>query len=692
MNLGTILISISLLFTLGAILLFIKFFLNRDEKLRNFAKLLIFGSMVFTTFAFLLLLYYFLTSNFNIHYIWLLSSKNLEWQYKLSAIWAGEEGSLLLWTWLIVFAIVIEIFLQNRREKKIEEKKVKNKSKRKKVIKTAYFDWSIVISLTIIAVFLVILLIKSPFAEIHNIDLHFKDENNKTITKSVNPLDYYPNGNGLNPTLRNVWMVIHPPLLFIGYALITIPFSASMSYLITDDKNWTKISILWSRIAWLFLTLGIGVGAVWAYIELSYGGYWAWDPVEVGSLIPWTSLTAFLHAQQMNLKKERYRNLIPILGMFTFLAMIFATFVTRSGIWKSVHSYQDKELVDIILGLNIISLIFISMIICILIFGTILVIKKFLMEEEKEEKFTWGSSTMLITIILLILLATIMFIGIIASRGEANPTFYETRLIPFSMILFTILFVCTIWKIFGKKKTKFAVILIVFLSIISVFILPKLFPGKSESFYGKISSHHIVAFFIPIFIFSISSIIYKTIKALKMKSKRERLKTISLQIIHFGIVLITLSYCVSQKMSEEKILNLNMGKSENFKGFEIKFKEIKISRSDIEIIYDFIIEIYKNDKLVDIVSPRWIYYLDISQWHTEVGVKHFIKEDLYIYVPFPIKYIGISSLTQIIENVNNEGIEVNVKTIPFMNFLWGGMIIIACGIIFRVIIDYKKNI
>lgn len=748
MNIGTILISISFLLALVAIVLYIQFFLNKNQKFRYYAKIIILVCSLFTTLSFLLLLYYFLTSNFNINYVWLYSGKNLKWYYKLSGVWAGQEGSLLLWTWLMLIPLAIEILLRNKKEPKVDEKKAKKKSKRKKKteIKIEFLDWTFIIILVVIIVFLLLLLIKSPFADVSPIDLK-----------------YYPNGRGLNPTLRNIWMVIHPPLLFIGYALVVIPFSASMSYLITNDKNWTKFSLQWSRIAWLFLTLGIGVGAVWAYIELSYGGYWAWDPVEVGSLIPWVTLTAFLHAQLINQRNDRYKNIIPLLGMFTFLLVLFATFITRSGIWESVHSYQNSELVDILAGLNVISLILGVFMICILLFGMMFIIKRFSEEVEKEEKYTWDNYSMLANIVLLILLATIMFIGIIASRGESNPIFYETRLIPFAMVLFTILGICTIWRIFGEKNTKKAILLILLISLVCVFILPKFaFPGKSESFYGKISSHHIVAFFIPILFFSIYSIIYKIIKSLKLKSNKAKIKTISTQIIHFGIVLIVLSYCISQKMSEEKIINLERGKSDDFKEFEIKFvgvknslkgneylfslilnytqflkngnvskelidafknfnyqisnnsritkideknweiadglKKYKIEKTKIklniygfEYYYDFILEISENGKLVEIVKPKWIFYDDIKAWQTNVHVKHFIKEDLYIYVPIPTKYDILTPLNnEELNNLYEEGIEVNIKTIPFMNFLWGGMIIMAGGIIIRIFVDYRK--
>ena len=190
------------------------------------------------------------------------------------------------------------------------------------ISRTHVFDWTITISMAVVVVFMILIFVKNPFDDVDP-DL----------------LDYKPDGNGLNPLLRNLWMTIHPPLLFVGYAFVTIPFAASMANLISDDRRWSRISLQWSRVAWLFLTLGIGIGAIWAYVELAFGGYWAWDPVEVGSFIPWFTLTAFLHAQLMNKRKGEYNIIVSILGMATFVLVIFATYITRCGVWDSVHAW-----------------------------------------------------------------------------------------------------------------------------------------------------------------------------------------------------------------------------------------------------------------------------------------------------------------------------------------------------------------
>jgi ABC-type transport system involved in cytochrome c biogenesis permease subunit len=144
-------------------------------------------------------------------------------------------------------------------------------------------------------------------------------------------------------------MIVHPVLEFAAYALTVIPLAAALSYLITDDRKWTEISLTWSRFAWLFYTLAIGIGALWAYNVLGWGGYWAWDPVETANLIPWIALTGFLHAQSHYRKNRGYTFVAPLLAISVFLLTIFATFETRSGLVESVlHSFTGagSQVVD----------------------------------------------------------------------------------------------------------------------------------------------------------------------------------------------------------------------------------------------------------------------------------------------------------------------------------------------------------
>ena len=668
MNAGTLLIGLSLISALGAIFLFIQFFINKDKNLRYYAQVLTLGCFLLNSLALLLLTYYFLSSNFNFQYVWEYSAKNSQWYLKLSGVWAGQEGSLFIWAWLMLLSIALEVYLQIKKDKKLEEntqckkKKGKKKSKKRKstISPTLAFDWTITIAMAVVVVFILLILVKNPF-------------------DSVNPklLENKPDGNGLNPLLRNLWMTIHPPLLFIGYALVTVPFAASMAYLISDDKKWSKISLQWSRLAWLFLTLGIGIGAIWAYVELAFGGYWAWDPVEVGSLIPWVTLTAFLHAQLMNKRKDEYKIIVSILGMATFILVIFATFITRSGFWDSVHAWQETKVGNILMGLMITTLFF----------GSLLAFWRFSKEDEKKEfKYSMDFVTMFSTILLLSLIAIVMLIGLLVSMGTPNPVFYETRLFPFTFPLIIILAVCLIWRYLNKENLLFTIGWVILASIACAFILPKYaFPGTPEDFYGGISSHRVVAFLVPSILFAIGACIYKVIKSIKLKSIRTTLKTISPHIIHIGIALMIISYFFSAKLVEEKTITLEKGQTVDFKEYEIKLVNIENSKEREKEIHDFTIDINKNGKSIGTKHPKYVYYSDVEQWRTDVAIKMRVTEDLYI------------NILNVDPDSNNEidSVKIKVQTVPLMAFLWGGMVLMSIGIIIRILIDYgigKKEI
>jgi len=687
MNIGTFLIGLSLFSAVGAIILFGLFFSLGDKALRYYAHLLTLASFIFISLAILLLTYYFLSSNFDYHYVWEYSSKDSPWYLQLSGVWAGQSGSFFFWTWLILFSIAIEVFMHIKDEIKMEaeskptKKKDKKKSKlrgdlqkkKSSVSSTNVFDWTITIAMAVVVVFIFILLVKNPFTEIHNITMQFEDEDGDPYLESVDPLKYYPDGKGLNPLLRNFWMVTHPPLLFIGYAMITIPFAASMAYLISNDKRWSKISLQWSRIAWLFLTLGIGIGAIWAYVELNFGGYWAWDPVEVGSLIPWFTLTAFMHAQIMNKKsgnKGEYKIIVAVLGMATFILVIFATYITRSGIWGGVHAWTETTV-----G-NILKVLMIST----LIFGSIVIFWRFSKEEEQKDfNYSLDFITMFSTILLLTMIAIVMFIGLFVSQGDPNPVFYETRIFPFALPLVFFLAICLIWRYVDKENLLYALGWVILASIAAAFVLPKyVFPGTPEDFYGGISSHRVVAFFLPPILFAIGATIYKIKRSIRKQSIRATLRMVSPHLIHLGIVLMIISYSFSMKMAEDKTVTLAEGQTFDFKDYKIKLVSIEESTDNEKIIQDYTFEIKKNGNLIATKHPKYVYYSDAEEYRYEVAIKMRITEDIYI------------NLINFDPDGNNQfdSATIKIQTVPMMGFLWGGMILMAVGITFIILIEY----
>ncbi|MGP8329357.1 MAG: cytochrome c biogenesis protein CcsA [Methanosarcinaceae archaeon] len=322
MNVGMILIWISFAFGFGATVYSVISYLNRNESAKNISKKLEIACAGTISFAIVLLTYYLFIVNASFNYVYQHSSTDLEWYYRISALWAGQEGSFLLWTWFILLMLLLMQYTGHT----------------KHLANTKLMDLTRTISLVIALVFLLLLVLRNPFAAYYHVPGGMIELTNWNAFAELHRIPY---GQGMNPLLRNPWMAIHPPVLFLGYAAFTIPFAAAIGNLVLNDDKWTRIAADWMRISWLFLTLGIGLGGFWAYEVLGWGAwYWSWDPVETSSLIPWVASTAYLHAQ-IRAKNGEYKFIAPMLAVLSFILVIFATFVTRSGMWASVHSWQD---------------------------------------------------------------------------------------------------------------------------------------------------------------------------------------------------------------------------------------------------------------------------------------------------------------------------------------------------------------
>ena len=337
-NTGMLLIWISFAGCLGAVIYGTWYYFSRNPKIQRTSRIFELISLTTSTLAAALLLYYLLNVTAHYLYVFRFSCETFPILYKISAFWAGQEGSLFIWAWSTLVCVAL---LRVHAGSKIGE-----------ITRIA--------GLSVVAVFLLLLVIRSPFALIYGIDHQGHLLSTSTEIFAVPyPIESHF-AQGMNPLLRNPWMVIHPPIVFFGYAAAAIPFGAAAAYLLIGDRRWMEIAEPWSRITWLFMTLGIGIGGFWAYEVLGWGAwYWGWDPVETSSLIPWVVLTAYLHTQFRMKRNREYGLAAPALLMLSFLLVIFATFVTRSGLWASQHGFATSVEAQII-GVFLVGLVLVS--------------------------------------------------------------------------------------------------------------------------------------------------------------------------------------------------------------------------------------------------------------------------------------------------------------------------------------------
>ncbi len=288
-----------------------------DRPLLRSAERAVYGFLGMITLAVVALEILILKDAFHIEYIASHSNISLPLFYKFSVLWSGQEGSLLFWTWLVAGYCAVVVY-QNRR---------RNLQLLPYVIGISMVTAVFFASLT--------LFIENPFQE-----LVF--DTGEGLVQGFMP----PDGRGLNPILQHPAMVIHPPMLYLGFTGFLIPFAFAMAALWTRQpgENWIRTTRRWTMVPWLFLSMGVLLGGFWAYATLGWGGYWGWDPVENASLLPWLSGTAFLHSVMIQERRGMLKVWNVVLVMVTFFLCIFGTYLTRSGIISSVHTFAQSPL------------------------------------------------------------------------------------------------------------------------------------------------------------------------------------------------------------------------------------------------------------------------------------------------------------------------------------------------------------
>lgn len=356
-------------------------------------KIIALISAAFITAASLLLWILIFENNFSVEYVAAYSSTTLPTIYKISSFWAGQQGSFLLW--LLIHAIIGAVLTFRR---------------------TSAAALGIYFLLQSVLVFLV--LAKSPFAE-HSAQVF--------------------EGVGLNPLLQDFWMAIHPPIIFVGYALLAVPFALSLGSLLTEaaSRNWLEEARKWTLLAWSFLGAGIFIGGYWAYKVLGWGGYWGWDPVENSSLVPWILAAVLLHLINLARKKSAVLAQAHVAATFTYSLVIYGTFLTRSGILGdfSVHSFAGSNIGMVIALANAI----------VLIGGLVIILikAKELPQGELYKSYGESSFIVLLSCLLMIFIATIVWIGmsmplltqLVGEGAAVDSDFYVKSTAPIALTL-----------------------------------------------------------------------------------------------------------------------------------------------------------------------------------------------------------------------------------------------------------------
>ena len=327
-TLGTVLLVLAFLATLasiGALWWGDRLGPKAGEGMTNVGYLATFGSMGAFTLSILLMTFAFFRQDFTFQYVAENHSSDvssLAWLYKLSGVWAGREGSFLLWAWILA---IFAAWVAYRRLQYTDR----------------LSNMGLMVTNVVLALFTAGMIFSDPNNPFKVTPAQFLDP---TTHKLIGEAASW----GMNPLLQHWAMILHPPTLFIGYAGLTIPFAFAIAALIVNDgsKAWVDITDRITIFSWLFLGAGIGLGAIWAYVVLGWGGYWGWDPVENASLLPWLTGVGLLHSFTVYKRREGFKKWAVMLAAVTFALVILGTFITRSGILanSSVHSFAPDNI------------------------------------------------------------------------------------------------------------------------------------------------------------------------------------------------------------------------------------------------------------------------------------------------------------------------------------------------------------
>ncbi|MBV9769019.1 MAG: heme lyase CcmF/NrfE family subunit, partial [Bryobacterales bacterium] len=311
-NIGALSILLAFCFAVYAVIASVTGRFKKNSFLIVSGQRAVYSVWVLLTVASCLLIYSLQIGDFRLAYVAAHSDSSMKAVYKFTAWWGGQEGSLLLWAWLLSTYSAVVVFMNRRKFRDM-------------------MPWVTSVLMTTESFFLVLIgFVLSPFGVL--------EAGRGNVVEGV--------GQGLNPLLQYWTMVIHPPMLYLGYVGFTVPFAFAIGSLITKQPGdaWIHTTRRWTIVTWLFQSAGILLGQGWAYAVLGWGGYWAWDPVENASLLPWITATAFLHSVMMQEKKGMMKvwNMVLISG--TFFLCIFGTFLTRSGVVSSVHAFAQSPI------------------------------------------------------------------------------------------------------------------------------------------------------------------------------------------------------------------------------------------------------------------------------------------------------------------------------------------------------------
>ena len=602
------------------------------------------------------LIYLLVNNHFEVQFVYEVTSRSMPTYLKVTAWWGGQAGSLVFWSWLMsAFASLVTLRKWDRDRE--------------------FLPWVIVVCSLTVAFFLMMsIFFENPFARLFQtldgISPH-------TFAPAGSTLFTPADGRGLNPLLRHPGMIIHPPMLYLGFVSFVIPYAFAMAALITGrtDDRWIRITRRWTLWAWLFLSFGLVLGGRWAYDVLGWGGYWGWDPVEIAAFMPWLTGTAFLHSVMIQEKRGLLKQWNMILVILTYALVIFGTFLTRSGVLSSVHAFASSPIGPFFMGF--VSLTFISSI-------ALLIYRWPDLRSETEMKSMLSREALfLLNNLLFMSVLVVCFIGVIyplaselftGQKVTVGPPYYERATAPLFAALMFLMGIAPLsaWGhstivTLGRAVWKSALAALAITAVI--------FITYTKNWIA------LVGFYLVAFVLIVTLIEFWRAARARQKTQQENFFTALYRligrnrrryggyIIHVSMMLMAIGILGINLFQQQTQGTLAIGQSIKIAGYTVQYKDLASwDETGKGVNYTrAVISVYKNGQFIEDLHPRKDYYYDAQQTMTIPGLRPTLQDDLYIIL---VDWQPASTI----------GATFKIYVNPLVNWLWIGSLLFMVGI------------
>jgi cytochrome c-type biogenesis protein CcmF len=602
-NLGALAIFLAFCLSIFAVVAALAGKYGRRPFLTVSAERSVYSVWVLLTVASGLLVYLLVTGDFRIAYVQAHSNKAMSSLYKFTAWWGGQEGSLLLWSWLLASYSALAIWT--------------NRGKFRQMIPLV-----IAILMTTEAFFTsLITFVVSPFQ----------------VLMSGKGIVAFPDGRGLDPLLQWWTMAIHPPMLYLGYVGSIVPFAFAMGSLITRQpgEGWIHTTRRWAIVTWLFQTTGITLGMGWAYSVLGWGGYWGWDPVENASVMPWITATAFLHSVMMQEKKGMMKVWNMVLVSATFLLSILGTTLTRTGLVQSVHAFAQSPIKPY----------FTTFLISGVVLVTYAIVRNlpFLKSEAKLESVVSRESSFLFNNLILlascfaILWGTLfpVIMEALTNEKETIDSPYYLRVeVPIGLFL---LFLTGVGPLIAWRRSSLD-------SLRRAFLLPTIVGAATVGVLAAMKIYHpsaLLSFGLCAFVIAtILSEFWKGSRAIGLKENLalpraafeltwRNTRRYGGYLVHLGIVAIFVGFTGSA-FDLHETHNMGLGETVRFGHYDLKLISVNDGNNDNYEFSHATLEAFRNGKQVQLLEPEIRLYKSSQSQNSIVSIRRALNEDLYV--------------------------------------------------------------